>query len=309
MTARARHNLICLLALAMALPAGGCRNCDLVEAELRAKENDLRDLRCELARCEACNDGLMRELAAIRQAGSSRISPELAAQTFTLKQIVLGRGTGGLDDDAVPGDEALQVVMEPRDADGHTIKAPGSVHVEALEITSEGIKVPLSSWDLTAEQLRRTWRAGLFGTGYNLVLNWKTQPTNEKLRVVVRFTLLDGRAFEADKDVTIRLGKQGLPPKAMPMPMAPAAPEPILEKPIPQPKGEPNATAAPEPVLPQPREVSPMSAVLARTIRGTTAARTEAAPESDAERPPLHEAVQILKPQPVRPASAGWNVP
>lgn len=320
MKARAWHNLICLLALALALPASGCRNCDLVEAELRAKENDLRDLRCELARCEACNDGLMRELALIRRAGNSAISPELASQTFTLKQITLARGTGGLDDDGVPGDEALQVVVEPRDADGHPIKAPGAIHVEALEITSEGLKVPLSSWDLTPDQVRRTWRAGLFGTGYNLVLNWKTQPTNEKLRVVVRFTLLDGRTFEADKDVTIRLGKQAPLPKALPM--APAAPEPILEKPMPQPKGEPKAdpkapaaSAVPEPVLPPPRELNPVSAILARTIRGATVSRSAAAPQptppsqTESDKQPLHEAVQMLKPQAIRPGVPGWTMP
>src|SRR5207302_8908304 len=114
-------------------------------------------------------------------------------------------GTGGVDEDGCPGDEALEVVVEPRDADGHTIKAPGSVHVEALEISPEGLKVPLSSWDLTPEQVRHTWRSGLLSTGYFIVLPWKNWPSSEKLRVVAQFTLADGRLFEADKDITVRL--------------------------------------------------------------------------------------------------------
>jgi hypothetical protein len=219
--------------------AAGCRNCDLVEAELRARESDMRELRADLARSEADNQALVRELASIRHGGAAKITPELASQTYTLKQITLGRGTGGLDEDDCPGDEALQVVVEPRDADGHTIKAPGSVHVEALEISSEGLKVPLSSWDLTPEQVRLTWRNGLLSTGYFIVLQWKNWPAAEKLRVIVQFALVDGRLFEADKDVTIRL-----------TPLARrkiAPPDPAAGTPSP----------GPIPVLPPPRKVEP----------------------------------------------------
>src|SRR5205823_5874787 len=99
--------------------------------------------------------------------------------------------------DRQPGDEALLVVVEPRDEQDQRIKAPGAVHVEALEVNSEGLKSPLSSWDVLPEQLRRAWREGLFGTGYYVILPWKVWPTCPQLRVVVRFTLSDGRAFEA----------------------------------------------------------------------------------------------------------------
>src|SRR5438445_7446396 len=116
----------------------GCRNCDLVEAELRSRENDLRELRTDLARAESHNEALVRELSSVRQGTAAKISPELASQTYTLKQITLGRGTGGLDEDDCPGDDALQVVLEPRDGDGHTIKAPGTAHIETWEISPQG---------------------------------------------------------------------------------------------------------------------------------------------------------------------------
>src|SRR5262249_15149152 len=147
----------------------------------------------------------MRELSSIRHGTASKITPELASQTYTLKQISLGRGTGGFDDDHCPGDEALQVVVEPKDCDDHTIKAPGTLHVEALEIRCEGIKTPLCSWDVLPPQLRRLWRSGLLSTGYFVVLPWKNWPASEKIRVVAHFVLADGRVFEAEKDVTIRL--------------------------------------------------------------------------------------------------------
>jgi hypothetical protein len=187
------------------LAAVGCRNNDLVEAELRTRENDVRALRADLAQAELHNEALMRELSAIRHGAPPAFTPELASQTYTLKQISLGRGTGGYDDDNCPGDEALQVVVEPKDCDDHTIKAPGTLHVDALEISQEGLKMPLCSWDVPPPHLRRLWRSGLLSTGYFVVLPWKNWPSSEKIRVVAHFTLADGRVFEAEKDVTIRL--------------------------------------------------------------------------------------------------------
>ena len=108
----------CLLPYACCLLfAAGCRNCDLVEAELRSRDRDLREMKEELYKAEAYNNALQSELHAVRQDSSSKITPELASQTYTLKSIKLGRGTGGYDDDDHPGDEALQVIMEPIDLD------------------------------------------------------------------------------------------------------------------------------------------------------------------------------------------------
>src|SRR3989442_5072506 len=144
----------------------GCRHSDLVEAELRTKESELRDIRSELLRTESHNEALQRELHAIHTIPCAKVSPELGSQIYTLKEIVLGRQTGGYDDDNCPGDEALQVILEPRDGDGHAIKAPGTLHVEVLEINAQGLKTPLSAWDLSADHLRRLWRNGLLSTGY-----------------------------------------------------------------------------------------------------------------------------------------------
>lgn len=232
---------------ALFAPIVGCQNCDLVEAELRTKESELRNLRGELHRREAYDDAMQRELHAIPPVVSSPITPELASQTYTLQEVVLGRGTGGFDDDNCPGDEALQVVLEPRDPDGHAIKAPGTLQVEVLQITPEGLKLPLSVWDVPAEGLRRTWRSGLWSSGYVVVLPWKTLPTYTKLRVIARFTLADGRAFEADKDVTVHLpSAPRVPAETLPLPqpqpnsIAPAAthsaPAALILKPVPAPR-------------------------------------------------------------------------
>jgi hypothetical protein len=229
--------LVCSLGV---MPAVGCRSCDLVEAELRTRDREVRELKGELNRTELFNDALQRELHAIRGNGASPLTPEAASQTYTLKEIVLGRQTGGYDDDGKPGDEALEVMLEPRDPDGHAIKAPGALRIDVSQISSAGLKTPLSSWEITPDQLRRSWRTGLFSTGYDLVLPWQVWPTSTKLRVTARFTLADGRVFEADRDVSVRLPPEATPergpvlfPEEMAVPLAPETPPPLLPPPRP----------------------------------------------------------------------------
>src|SRR6266851_4423438 len=129
----------------MMLAATGCRRADLVEAELRTRERELRETREELDRSELYNHALQSEMGDLRKSeygrpgsGAARtpLTPERASQIYTLKEIVLGRQTGGYDDDNIPGDEALQIVLEPRDPDGQAIKAPGHLRVTALQISS-----------------------------------------------------------------------------------------------------------------------------------------------------------------------------
>lgn len=270
-----------VLVLGLLSAAAGCRNNDLIEAELRSRENQVHELQDELHRTEAYNLALERELHDVRQNPSLKPSPELASITYTVQQIVLGRQTGGYTSGHGPGDDALQVVLEPRDPDGNDIKAPGALHVAAMEISPEGLKTPLSAWDVPPEQLRRTWRSGLFSTGYYVILPWKTWPSRSKLRVVAQFTLADGRAFEADRDVTIHL-----PPedhhKAAPVPPPDDVPGPPL--------------LGPE--LPAPRKIETGPAFL--PARGQAVDIESASRWQSGKMGSMDGAVEILRPLPAR---------
>jgi hypothetical protein len=218
---RCLHTIACSFSLALGscLAAAGCHNCDHVEAELRTRESELHEARAEVDRLEALNKALLHELGALRQGGVCAVPPELAGPIYTIRQVCLGPATGGYDDDKYPGDEALRVVIEPRDNDGHTVKAPGSVHLDVLQFSPEGLKTPLGSWDFGDQDLRLRWHNGLLCTGYLLILPWKTWPTSGRLRVVARFRLADGRLFETDRDVRVHLVPPGFPrpgPAVMP---------------------------------------------------------------------------------------------
>src|SRR5262245_18119885 len=130
----------CLLVSLPILFFGGCRsNCDLVEAELRTREREFRETREELCKIRAYNQSMQREVHVLRTSPSMKITPEQASQIYSLQKVVLGRQTGGYNnDEKAGGDQALQVVVEPQDPDGQSIKAPGTLTVQALEINSEG---------------------------------------------------------------------------------------------------------------------------------------------------------------------------
>jgi hypothetical protein len=208
-----------LLLLPLVFLSAGCRNkTDVLEIELRTREQLYRDLQADYQRSEGHISALQMEVEALRK--GSKITPEQAASTYGLKRIVLGRSTGGVDNDNKPGDEALQVVVEPRDYDDHSIKAPGTMQITALEITPQGVKVPVSTWELSAEQVRLSWKQGLLSNGYTVTLPWKQFPVHENVRVVVRFVTPDQRVFEADKDVKVRLvpGANEMRPMMLPAP-------------------------------------------------------------------------------------------
>src|SRR5262249_9235250 len=143
------------------------------------------------------------------------------------------------------------VVLEPRDADGHAIKAPGTLEVQALEILPEGLKKPLCSWQVGPDQLRFNWRSGLFATGYFVVLPWKAWPSVERLRIVAHFTSTDGRGFEAERDGTVHpappaarkpLPGNGEQPPTIPFP----PPPPPVDTPPPPRKVEPPPVEGPK---------------------------------------------------------------
>ncbi len=238
----------CSLGILLALGAVGCRSCEPVETALRARENDVRDLRDALHRYEAYNQALQLEIRAIR--GESFIPGETPpVAIYPIRSLTLGRTTGGHASDTLAGDDALQVVLEPRDPENQPFKVPASVVICASDITASGLKNPIGTWEISADELSKTWRATLFSTGYVVILPWKIWPSSDKLRVTATLRMTDGRTFEADKDVTIHL-----PPAAQrPLIQAP------VEKPAPPMPQIPAGSALPPPTrLPIDGPVLPM---------------------------------------------------
>lgn len=245
-----------LIGLALLGSAAGCRCFDRgkLERELRAREEDVRHLREELERSEAYNHGLFHDL---RGGGCAPPGVEHTVGMSPVRSLALGRQTGGLNDGSCSGDDSLQVQVEPRDPDGHAVKVAGSLIVQLMEIDKQGLKKPLSTWEVGPDQLRRSWKSGLLSSGYVLTFPWKVWPTTEKLRVVAHFKPVDGRVFEAEKDITVRL-----PPLDQ-------------RRTLPVPPGPPPATEGE--TLPPPRPLGPGPAEISGPVLGGEAAEASSA--------------------------------
>lgn len=230
-----------VLGLAAALALTGCRSSrsDLVEAELRTKDRLLREAQGELIFHRSMNEALENTLRE-RQCAPTATPSHKTGFCPSIKDLQLGRGTGGIDEDFRCGDDGIMVVVVPRDIDASPVKVPGTLKVAAFEITTEGLKIPLATWDVPATDVRRSWRTGLLSSGYHISLPFQHRsPTHEKLRIVATFLPLEGGIYEAERDVTIRPAGGSRPSSAPtellpPMPMSmPGNGPPVLPLPTP----------------------------------------------------------------------------
>lgn len=232
-----RLRLYCLLLTASCQLAAGCRGLgkpdvqyDLLTAELRTRERELLECRAERDHLRLLGQAYQRQL---QYQPPAACPPEGGAPSLPLREVSLGAGTGGVDDDGRPGDESLMAVVVPRDADGTAVKVPARVTVLAYEITPEGLKTPLGKWEVSPDQLRRTWRSGLLSSGYFVPLQWERPPTTARMRLVARLTTLDGRDYEADKDVSVRPLAGIVPTPLAPPAAVPESPPRVEELPPP----------------------------------------------------------------------------
>ena len=93
------------------------------------------ELREEVDRCGVYNQTLQQEVHALR--GQLGVPPDGQPPAAYPVQYAgaWARQTGGRSNDVCPGDDALQVQVEPRDPEGQAIKAPGQLLIQAQEIT------------------------------------------------------------------------------------------------------------------------------------------------------------------------------
>ncbi len=236
-----------MVAVAGSLAGLGCRQIkdlggknekqDLLEAELRTREREILELRAENQQLKQLTDvyvrgghtpgGVMVHGPTVTHPAIPTVVTSSANDTAVIRSVMLATGTGGRDDDGLPGDELLQVVIAPKDADGTDVKVPGRAVVTAFDTLPEGQKVPIGRWEVTPEQLRKSWKSGLLGSGYFLPLQWDLPPTSGRVRVAVTFTTTDGRSFENDRDVNVK-PLPGIGPKVVPIPTPTPTPTPTV---------------------------------------------------------------------------------
>jgi len=122
------------------------------------------------------------------------------------------RLTGGMDRDGEPGDEGIMVMVEPRDAQGRLIKAPGAVSVVVMDPTQQDDASRVARWDFQAHEFDEHFKSSTFGHGLQYELAWPGNiPANRDLVVFVRYINPDGTKVTADAPLSIRLASDERP--------------------------------------------------------------------------------------------------
>jgi hypothetical protein len=194
-----------------ALAACGCGargDVDLLEARLRQQEDSLARLESQLAAARSELSVVEKERNDLRQqlAGRSEtiLLPEQAHAFYRAAGIEFNKLlTGGFHQDGRPGDEVLNAVLMPRDADGELLKLPGAIALEVLDLAKPPDEQRIARWEFSEEETREHWHRALIGSGYVFRLPWPNRPESPELLLHGRLTTPDGRQFDTSQVIRV----------------------------------------------------------------------------------------------------------
>ena len=128
------------------------------------------------------------------------------ADNKQIQKIVLNRLlTGGYNTSGRSGHDGVMVVIEPRNAKGEVLTAPGELSVVVIDPALGGAESRVARWDFTADEVAARFRKTVVANGIQLEMPWPAEPPqNEDLHVFVRYTTADGRQLEADKPIKVK---------------------------------------------------------------------------------------------------------
>lgn len=147
----------------------------------------------------------LRKTSKIRPTGG--FEPLTKGDSADVGQVVVNRMlTGGFSAGGASGDSGVLVVLEPRDAQGRRLDAPGDVSIAILDPAKTGNEARIARWDFPASETAKLFRGSGIGRGIYIECPWPDRPPeNNRLHLFVRYTTSDGRKLQADQDVEVAL--------------------------------------------------------------------------------------------------------
>ena len=123
---------------------------------------------------------------------------------------LIGMSTDGYDSDFRPGDDGVQFVLQPRDANGKAVDAAAPISIVVVDPLPQGKSVRLARWDLTPQQAAGYYERS--PRGFHLRLPWPgATPQHSRLRLFARYTTADGRKVQAEKAITVAIADEQRP--------------------------------------------------------------------------------------------------
>ncbi len=174
-----------------------------LEEELRVEQDKNRALSKRVESLAADLAKKREQLKALRGLGPDRLK-----NLFTLKKIELGSHTGGIDTDDKPGHDAIKVILEPIDEDGHVIKAAGAIQIRLLDLSVKDLgKGLIAEQSFPVEKASKRWSGGLFTNHYSFTCPLPKEKSLSRPEITVRVSFteyLTGNVFTAQKLCTIK---------------------------------------------------------------------------------------------------------
>ncbi len=200
--------LLCVVALALTAGCAGTGKRDVLESRLRHQEEMLSRYQAQLDRAETELEIARRETASLRtQLAESRNGHpphEASDASFRVAGVAFSTlMTGGTETDDQPGDDGLTVVLVPQDADGELVKVPGTVEIEAFDLSHPEGAQRIGHWRFDADESYRYWHNGVIQSGYQFELPWQDLPRSEKVLLHGRIVAADGRQFDTTHTIRI----------------------------------------------------------------------------------------------------------
>lgn len=194
---------------------------DVLESRLRHQEDMISSYQAQLDRSKTELDIARREAASLRTqlaSASKGLAPSEAIDvSFRASLIEFSTlMTGGADLDGQPGDDGLSVVLVPQSPDGEIVKVPGTVEIEAFDLSSPGGARRIGHWVFDSSESHRYWHKGVIQSGYQFEIPWQDLPRSESLLLHGRLVAADGRQFDTTHTIRIEppdsaLADQGTP--------------------------------------------------------------------------------------------------
>lgn len=220
-----------------AIPLTGCHR-DLVEAELRYRNRQVRELRRHLAQKNAevhTLQAMMQEAPDSGGPAGAKETPDTVYRRESMSRVSLAMSTGIKDVDRDGSADSIQFTIVCHDYDGDVFKCPGQVDLELAAVQDSGVIKTVANWQMEPERLRSTWKASLISTGYQVIVPMPTLEQSKKWKGIVRFTTLDGRVFQDERTFEYRGATKAnltspatLPPGPNLPPAEPAPPAPLM---------------------------------------------------------------------------------
>jgi len=210
-----------MVATALVLAAAGCggvtaEKYQATQRQLRLSQERVRQLEHQLTSEQEGLRTLQAQIARLRGLDRKETMEQLVAPV----KIDFASMSGGYDTDNKPGDDGVVLYLQPYDADGHVIKAAGSIQVVLLDPLSAADQNVVGEYHFDVPTTRKMWYGRLMTHHFSIRCPWpsgKTPVHAELIAHAAFFDLLTGRTLTAQKAIKI-VRPPGLPTSTAPQP-------------------------------------------------------------------------------------------